>query len=387
MSFSWCLSATCAASVLLGCGGRELASFTAPDAAAPQPDAGTAPPPPAPSTLPAVIVWQRPLSYYPVTTGRFFLAVSPDGARVAAGFDQQSLGGYQELATADGTTLTTRTGDAPTSRDRAWQRELRRSQVVDLATDAVLRDASGALEIAGDGRSTFSFSCADATHPTTVTRTDVDTGAATIAGGGTTSGCGYTSDFAAAVTGAGDRALFARGSSGTVFVADLRGSPGTLSSWQPHGPRPDSSSPSQVSYTAGAVLSIALAPDEGRVATIGADGALRLWSFPDLIQLMPDIPVRWTNAFTHCYCSPRSFAPAAWSADGTMLATPDDAGHTVVRRAGDGQILATMPDPDLKGGFSDPGDRGPILLAFAPDGGALAAMFDGVLAYYRLGAP
>jgi len=370
-----CLLAACAASTLLGCGGRELE--LAPDPA-PQPDAGTPPP----AALSADLSWQRRLNYYPVTAGRFFLAVSPDGARVAVGLDQYSLGGYQELASADGTPVASRTGYGPTSRDHAWRRELRHNQVVDLSTEAILVDGSSALEIAGDGRSVFSFGCANSTA---TARIDVDTGAATKAGDGAT--CGYSEGFSAAVTGTGDRALFARGPSGVAFVADFRDTgSGAVSSWQAHAAQPDPANP-QNRYSAGAILTIALAPDERRVATIGADGALRLWSFPDLAPLLPDIPVRWINAYTDCYCLPRSFAPAAWSPDGTLLATPDEAGRAVVRRAADGQILATLPQPDTTGSFSAATEHGPLLLAFAPDGGALAAMFDSVLAYYRLGAP
>jgi hypothetical protein len=383
--------------VLSGCGGRELtfsgdAAVPAADAA-PPPAADAAPPPaadaaPPLSPLVADLLWQRSLSYYPVTQGHFFLGVSPDGGRVAVAFDLAALGGYQELATADGAPLTTLTGYGPWSRDRAWRRELRRAQVVDLATQAVLLDGTSALEMAGDGRHVFSFGCPDAATPGvptgTIVRTDVDTGATVKVGDGLTGSCGYTPDVSAAVTAGGDRALFARGTSGVVTLSDVTS--GTLSSWQAHAPPPSASTDPRILYTTSAILSIALAPDDARVATIGADGALRVWSFPDVVQLLPDIPVRWTNAFTSCYCQPRSFAPVAWSPDGALLATPDDGGRAVVRRASDGRILATLPAPDLTGSWSVPDDRGPLLLAFAPDGTALAALFDHVIAYYRLAA-
>src|SRR5581483_840404 len=129
-----------------------------------------------------------------------------------------------------------------------------------------------------------------------------------------------------------------------------------------------------------------VSPSDRFAATVGADHTLRVWSLPDLVQRLPDMPVRWTNAYTWCYCLPVSYAPVAWSPDETLLATPDPSGDVVIRRACDGQILATLPRPPRADGgalpLGAPDQEGPIEIAFAPDGGGLAVMFDTQLAYY-----
>jgi WD40 repeat protein len=118
------------------------------------------------------------------------------------------------------------------------------------------------------------------------------------------------------------------------------------------------------------------------VATTGADGVLRIWSYPELEQLLPAIPVSWTAAFTNCYCTQRFFAPVAWSPDGHLLATPDTDHNSVVRRACDGQILATL-EPATSAQLS-PTPQGPAFLAFTPRGDGLAVFHMGSVAFYRL---
>jgi WD40 repeat protein len=186
------------------------------------------------------------------------------------------------------------------------------------------------------------------------------------------------------VTDTGGDALVAKSDDGRLFHVDFNAL--VLTAIAAHAPAAgDGSSPPLPRDFAGAIASVTLSPSDRFAATIGADHTLRVWSFPDLVQRLPDIPVRWTDAYTWCYCQPISFAPVAWSPDETLLATPDDGGNAVIRSACDGHILATLAPPSPAAGTTgSPDVEGPIQIAFAPDGAAVAVTYENDVAYYRL---
>jgi hypothetical protein len=343
-----------------------------------------------PPQIAATLAWHTAVSWYPVAAGRFFLGVSPDGRLVVSAADIGPLGGYTEFDATDGSIVRTdKTRPAPLARDRAWTRELRATGVYDLASGDLLLAVANAYALSGDGRRAFRFLAAGAAgappDAPALERVDVDTGAAVAIGGLTAApGAGPDGSPQLAVTDAGGGALVATSADGRLVHVDFDAS--ALSAIAAHAPVVgDGSSPPLPRDFAGAIASVALSPRDRFAATIGADHTLRVWSFPALAPYLPDIPARWTDAYTWCYCEPMSFAPVAWSPDETLLATPDDAGNAVIRSACDGRVLATLAPPSPPAASKGrPEVEGPVQIAFAPDGGAVAVTYENDVAYYRL---
>jgi hypothetical protein len=133
---------------------------------------------------------------------------------------------------------------------------------------------------------------------------------------------------------------------------------------------------------------LAISPSERTLATVNGTGILRFWSYPGLVQALPDIQLRVTQAFRNCYCSPRDFAPVAFSPDERYLATADEAGNTVLRRACDGSVIATLQAPK-QASFLDGYAQGPAFIAFSPQGRGIAVLsisevYDATISYYEL---
>ena len=228
----------------------------------------------------------------------------------AAADDSVVFGGYVELDAATGALLPSdRKRPPPFARDWAWRRELRAGAVVDLATGAALLD-TGAYTLSGDGQYVFrAASDAAAGGTPSVVRLRVDGGAADMLAGialGPPSAPVGDNFQRVAATAAGDHLLVASGADGRLVDADFTAR--TVRTVAVHAPLPANTANAPVPWSAGAVLSVALSPSGRQVATVGADRALRVWSYPDFAQRLPDIPVRWANAFAWCYCTPMSFA-------------------------------------------------------------------------------
>jgi WD40 repeat protein len=136
-------------------------------------------------------------------------------------------------------------------------------------------------------------------------------------------------------------------------------------------------------------LAISLSSTEHTVDTVGRDSVLRLWSYPGLEKVGMDIPTSWTREYQECYCTPRSFAPMAWSSDDVLLATGDLDGNTVLRRGCDGAVVTTLPAPALAmrpdaGPALGADTWGPVFLAVGPGDQTLAVFYEGSLAMYRV---
>lgn len=257
-----------------------------------------------------------------------------------------------------------------TSRDRAWAREVVAGQVLDVESRRVLLEAGtyAIAALSGDGRYFFWLDGDCAKDSVAIHRRGIDTyeqGALALVGF-----CDGAWSPTLAVTASGSAALVANGNR-TLWHADFEGD--AVSSIQTH-------ERSTRAYTG---MSITLSPDDRWLATIGDDDGLRTWTYPALEPVLADIPVAWTKAFDWCYCRSFELAPIAWSADGSLLASPDAAGNAVIRRACDGQILATLPSPERG---NRPASPGPMFLAFAPSETGLAVGFEAGLTYFGLSA-
>jgi hypothetical protein len=193
---------------------------------------------------------------------------------------------------------------------------------------------------------------------------------------------GYHDDYAPplVISDFNDRVALATGAT-TLTIADFSGM--TAESYRLFDPVRANDRP-----TSQALLTLALAPSEGALASVDGTGTLRLWRYPELVQYGPDIPLGVTRGFENCYCALRLFSPVAWSTDERYLATRDQAGATVFRRACDGHVVATLPPFSLPASDFD-AEVGPAFIAFTPNGQGLAVLhltdyFDGVIAYYSL---
>lgn len=130
-----------------------------------------------------------------------------------------------------------------------------------------------------------------------------------------------------------------------VYVVDLEA--GTADSFDPVGGLPDGVPVNENwGYGDTAVLDIALHPDGDAMALSDRAGRLTRWSIPALTSLGEpwDAGLVGINQFTY---GPSMESPVAWSQDGALLAHLDAAGEAVVRRADDGELLLTLPRPDL----------------------------------------
>lgn len=160
--------------------------------------------------------------------------------------------------------------------------------------------------------------------------------------------------------------VVADGAAGAVFTFG-ESAPVRLT---PHDPDPDA--PSIVEL----VHDVAVSPDGRIVATAGRDGRL-LFHAADAGELLADRPVRVTPVNQNIYAPPDTRSPFAWSDDGRLLARGLSDDTIVVERLCDGQILATLDiDSELTPPFVEDG-AAPATLHFAPDGGALIAVYEG----------
>lgn len=121
----------------------------------------------------------------------------------------------------------------------------------------------------------------------------------------------------------------------------------------------------------GAVHDVFASPTH--VASAGIDGVLRIHTRDG--ALVREVPAMVTPVNRWVYAGPDTRTPAAFSADGRLLARGTPEGTIVVERVCDGEVLASWPiDPTL-------GPEGavvqPSVLVFAPDGAALLAVYEG----------
>jgi WD40 repeat protein len=259
-------------------------------------------------------------------------------------------------------------------RNRDWTREVVGGQVLDIESQRELLHLSPASVVAlsGDGRYLFWVESSCVAGSVNVYRQSVDSHeqeALSLSGF-----CDGGSAPTLSVTETGSAALAATGK-GRLWHADFEHR--SVLSVEVH------SAPTKVSGG----LSVAFSPDEHFIAVLGADERLRTFRYPELGRALIDVPAAYTVAFTWCYCVPMWFAPVAWSKDGTLLASADETGHVVVRRACDGKVLATLASPEPKYPTVSPPrpwDLGPMYLAFAPDGAGLAVSFEWALKYFAL---
>jgi WD40 repeat protein len=189
--------------------------------------------------------------------------------------------------------------------------------------------------------------------------------------------------LARTITESGDAVLIAGFSTGAFFRIDT--ATGRWTRVEAHAPYAADPWPN-ISYS-GAIVSLTLSPSGRRLASVGTDHRLRLWSYPELVALPVDVASTWTNAYTQCY-GPVSYAPVAWSPDDGRIAAPDAEGNVALRRTCDGAILATLPHPSQYF-CSDPmtpdiQNLGPSFMAFSPNGDLFAVYFDGSLEIYRI---
>ncbi len=314
---------------------------------------------------------------------------SPDGSRLITPSDQYGMDGGLIYSVADGSQLRTVAAQV-LDRDAAWSHELRvtdqnvypaKSGVVDLATENVVLDlgqSSWLQRFSADGRYLLGLSCQGSAR---LERRQVPGGQLTAPPlEDLVSPCSdqyYPGNALYAVTASGDAALFSGPQRNQVVVANI--ATRTATTHVVYDPQPDTVTGPPLDRP----VTLALSPSEHTLATVSGGGKLRLWSYPAFAQTLPDIQIGVTQAFHDCYCTPHDFAPVAWSPDERYLATSDESGNTVVRRACDGAIIATVPPLDL----DDHPTQSPGFLAFNPNGTGLAVIsfydyFGSVLAYY-----
>jgi WD40 repeat protein len=365
----------------------------------------------APSSPKTELIWERGVPLYGIDPTPYF-AFSGDGSKLITPSDQYGQDGNHIFAVADG-------AEQPKSparvlgRDVAWSRELRGADlfaspsaagsisVVDIALDEpllALGAVSGLVGLSADGQYVFGAYCQGADPGATggdrLERRRVSDGQVTLLPlSADVSPCtrhyyineysGYDDVRAAfAISGSNDAVAFPGSYVNQLVVASF--SAGTASAHTIYPAPADGATLS----TKDQVVTVALSPTEHALASVSGGGTLRVWSYPALVQSLPDIRLGVTQAFRDCYCAPQDFTPVAWSPDGRYLATADEAGNTVLRRACDGSIVTTLqaPKPAF---FLEGYAQGPAFLAFSPNGRALAVLtisngYDGVVSYYTI---
>jgi hypothetical protein len=130
-----------------------------------------------------------------------------------------------------------------------------------------------------------------------------------------------------------------------VYVVDLEA--GTAASFDPVGELPDAIPVNENwGYGNTTILGIALHPDGDAMALTDRAGRLTRWSLPGLTSLGEPwgAGLVGINQFTY---GPSMESPVNWSEDGALLAHLDEDGEAVIRRADDGEVLLTLPRPDL----------------------------------------
>jgi hypothetical protein len=338
-------------------------------------------------------MWQRSFELYGIMD-QPFLVFSPSGAELLSPADQYAMTGSVVHAVADGAELK-RFDYWVLGRDASWSRELRGNDrytypetrsVVDLEHEQVLLslgERPPLARLSADGQYVFDLACTDSA---TLERRRVADGQRSVlaldAALGACPGPGYyDSNTAFVVSGSNDSVVFSSQHRNEIVLASF--STGTASAHAVYEAAPvDGWRPGDMP------VAVTFSPSERALATVNGDGKLRVWGYPELRQVLPDIQLGVTQAFRDCYCTPRSFSPVVWSADERWLATTNEAQDTVVLRACDGSIVTTIPTPPV-GMVSDGFSQGPALIAFNPRGTGLAILsvsqgFGGVVSYYAI---
>jgi hypothetical protein len=332
--------------------------------------------------------WAEPLDAYGEFGG--IHAFSPDGAQLVTSTDVYSPF-LATFDTANGAGEVLGEGFYPWARDEDWAYEVRGSDwdtgaVVDLRTGEVVLDGEqlgeawrgGHSVISGDGRTLAAVDCS--AGALTARAWAIPSGEPltemTLPG----VGCyGPPSPSQVTLTREGAKIFVALGDSGEMLRISL--DRGDVDIWQAHGPALDDP---DIRYSSGLVHEVRLSVDEKVLMTAGPDGWLQQWSTVTLTRAAAPIAVSWTNANQNIYATGYSFAPSVSSPDGKLLFTLDQAGASVVRRACDGEILATLEVPD---NFAFPSWQepfSPVKAAWSPSGEQLSVRFEGVVALWEV---
>jgi hypothetical protein len=342
------------------------------------------------------LLWEQGVGLYGMDPTPYF-AFSGDGSQLITPGDEYGMDGNGTFAVADGTRMP-QTSARVLGRDAAWSRELRGADrfttagdisVVDLRLEQTLLSlgpVSRLVSISADGNYVFGVYCQDgdrlerrrlSDNEVTILPLDARVSPCFVA-----NNLGYVDmDAPFAVTRSNDGVVFLVDQGHALVLASL--SAGTTSVHALYEADPSNATP-----RTDMAIELQLSPNERALATVNGAGVLRLWSYPGLVQSLPDIQVSVTRAFRNCYCGPRDFAPVAFSPDERYLATADEAGQTVVRRACDGGIVATLQAP-AQASFLDGYAQGPAFIAFNPNGRGLAVLsisevYDATVSYYEL---
>jgi hypothetical protein len=405
-----------ASSVAGGGGSAAVASPTATGGSGAAPPSGPSQPgeepePPTPVTcaasapvLQAELLWQDAFPFYG-SSNYPFIGFSPDGAELIVPITEFATREGNRSYGAESGELLAPPPPAILSRDGAWSRQLLAAPGVTVNVGSVAEVTSGRallsletgvgwplqVRLSDDGKYLFRLRCEGGLRVERVGIADGEVGSVALGSGdslclGNSYGRpGFILPLAvsrandSAVVGAERRGFaLANFDSGTAQFSVAPDSPSMTAERQPNQPLPSDA------------LTLELGPAERTLATIDASGTLRLLSYPALAQSLPDITTAVTSAFARGYVTPRVLAPIAWSPDERYLATADDAHATVVRRACDGSIVATLPAPapdvDMP---NDDQNWAPAFLAFNRQSLALAVLrvnpqFRATVSYYQL---
>lgn len=349
-----------------------------------------------PSSLRTKLLWEQSLPLYGMDAVPYF-AFSGDGSKLITPSDQYGKGNGL-FAVADGARITG-TKARVLGRDAAWSRELRgpdlrgpagEVSVVDLELEQTLLSlgpVSQLVRLSADGKYVFGVYCHDRDR---LERRGISDGEVTVVPlSAELSPCpldyytGYV-DLSApfVVSSSNDSAAFLADQGRDLVLASL--SAGTTSAHTLYEAAPPDQWP-----PADMIVGLALAPSQRALSTVNGTGVLRIWSYPGLVQSLPDIQLSVTHAFSRgCYCAPRDFAPVAWSPDERYLATANEAGNTVLRRACSGSVVTTLQAPKQASSFEGYA-QGPAFIAWSPNGRGLAVLsiseeYDGTVSYYEL---
>jgi hypothetical protein len=365
----------------------------------------------APSSPKTELIWEQGVPLYGIDPTPYF-AFSGDGSKIITPSDQYGQEGNHIFAAANGAELPKNPARV-LGRDMAWSRELRGADlfaspsatdsisVVDMALDQpllALGPVSRLVGLSADGQYVFGVYCQGADPGAAASdrleRRRISDGQVTLLPlSADVSPCTrhyYINEYsgfedvrtAFVISGSNDAVAFPASYVNQLVVASF--SAGTASA---HIVYPEPTDGATLS-TKEQVVTLALSPTELALASVSGGGTLRIWSYPELVQSLPDIRLGVTQAFRDCYCAPQDFTPVAWSPDARYLATADEAGNTVLRRACDGSIVTTLqaPKPAF---FLEGYAQGPAFLAFSSNGRALAVLtisngYDGVVSYYAI---
>ncbi len=349
-----------------------------------------------PSSLGAKLLWAQVVPFYGMDATPYF-AFSGDGSKLITPSDEYGMDGNVTFAVADGARITGAKARV-LGRDAAWSRELRGTDhygpagdvtVVEIGLEQTLLSldsVSRLISLSADGKYAFGVYCHDGDR---LERRRISDGESTVVPlSAELSPCtvgnsaGYLDLNAPfVVTSSNDSAAFLAEQGHALVLASL--SAGTTRAHAIYEAAPPDASP-----RTDMAVELALSPSERALATVNGAGALRIWSYPELLQSLPEIQVSVTHAFRDCYCTPRDFAPVAWSPDERYLATADEADNTVLRRACDGRVITTLEAPKQASSL-DGYAQGPAFIAFNPQGRGLAVLsisevYGATVSYYEL---